>query len=135
VISVAQLLNGAAPIGSKVTVRGWVRSKRESKVGICFIAIHDGSCFDTLQIIAPNTLENYKTEVSNITTGCSLTITGKLSASEGGGQLVEIQAEDIVIVGWVEDPKNYPIAKKRHTFEYLRTQAHLDPGRMLKVLQ
>ena len=126
-ISVAKLLSKSVPMGSDVTVHGWVRSKRESKAGICFIAIHDGSCFDTLQIIASDTLHNYESEILNITTGCSLTITGKLSASEGGGQLVEIQAEDIAIVGWVEDPQNYPIAKKRHSFEYLRTQAHLRP--------
>ena len=125
--SVVNLLSDKVPVGSEVTVRGWVRSKRESKAGFCFIAIHDGSCFDTLQIIAPNTLDNYESEISNITTGCSLTITGKLSASEGGGQLVEIQAKSIAVVGWVEDPQNYPIAKKRHSFEYLRTQAHLRP--------
>ena len=125
--SVVKLLSDEVPVGSEVTVRGWVRSKRESKAGFCFIAIHDGSCFDTLQIIAPNTLDNYESEISNITTGCSLTITGRLSASEGGGQLVEIQAKSIAVVGWVEDPQNYPIAKKRHSFEYLRTQAHLRP--------
>ena len=125
--SVVKLLSDKVPVGSEVTVRGWVRSKRESKAGFCFIAIHDGSCFDTLQIIAPNTLDNYESEISNITTGCSLTITGRLSASEGGGQLVEIQAKSIAVVGWVEDPQNYPIAKKRHSFEYLRTQAHLRP--------
>ncbi len=125
--SVVKLLNDKVPVGSEVTVRGWVRSKRESKAGFCFIAIHDGSCFDTLQIIATNTLDNYESEISNITTGCSLTITGRLSASEGGGQLVEIQAKSIAVVGWVEDPQNYPIAKKRHSFEYLRTQAHLRP--------
>ncbi|MFL2528765.1 MAG: asparagine--tRNA ligase [Candidatus Azotimanducaceae bacterium] len=126
-ISVTKLLSGTVPIGSEVSVRGWVRSKRESKAGICFIALHDGSCFETLQIVAPNTLENYESEISNITTGCSLTISGKLSASEGSGQSLEIQAESVVVVGWVDDPKNYPIAKKRHTFEYLRTQAHLRP--------
>ena len=125
--SVVKLLSDKVPVGSEVTVRGWVRSKRESKAGFCFIAIHDGSCFDTLQIIATNTLDNYESEISNITTGCSLTITGRLSASEGGGQLVEIQAKSIAVVGWVEDPQNYPIAKKRHSFEYLRTQAHLRP--------
>ena len=125
--SVMKLLSDKVPVGSEVTVRGWVRSKRESKAGFCFIAIHDGSCFDTLQIIAPNTLDNYKSEISNITTGCSLTISGRLSASEGGGQLVEIQAKSIAVVGWVEDPQNYPIAKKRHSFEYLRAQAHLRP--------
>ena len=125
--SVVKLLSDKVPVGSEVTVRGWVRSKRESKAGFCFIAIHDGSCFDTLQIIAPNTLDNYESEISNITTGCSLAITGRLSASKGGGQLVEIQAKSIAVVGWVEDPQNYPIAKKRHSFEYLRTQAHLRP--------
>ena len=125
--SVVKLLGDKVPVGSEVTVHGWVRSKRESKAGFCFIAIHDGSCFDTLQIIAPNTLDNYESEISNITTGCSLAITGRLSASKGGGQLVEIQAKSIAVVGWVEDPQNYPIAKKRHSFEYLRTQAHLRP--------
>ena len=125
--SVAQLLGGDLPTDSTVEVQGWVRSKRDSKAGISFIAVHDGSCFDAIQTVVPNTLNNYESEVLEITTGCAVSISGKLVESEGRGQSVEIQAEEVVVVGWVDDPETYPVAKKRHTFEYLRTQAHLRP--------
>ncbi len=125
--SVAQLLGGELPIDAEVNIQGWVRSKRDSKAGISFIAVHDGSCFNAIQAVVPNTLANYDSEVLEITTGCAVSISGKLLESEGRGQSVEIQAEDVVVVGWVDNPETYPVAKKRHTFEYLRTQAHLRP--------
>ena len=125
--SVAQLLGGELPIDAEVNIQGWVRSKRNSKAGISFIAVHDGSCFNAIQAVVPNTLANYDSEVLEITTGCAVSISGKLLESEGRGQSVEIQAEDVVVVGWVDNPETYPVAKKRHTFEYLRTQAHLRP--------
>ncbi|HAK52951.1 MAG TPA: asparagine--tRNA ligase [Gammaproteobacteria bacterium] len=125
--SVAQLLSGDLPNEAEVNVQGWVRSKRDSRAGISFIAVHDGSCFDAIQAVIPNTLNNYESEVLEITTGCAVSISGKLVESEGRGQSVEIQADDVVVVGWVDDPETYPVAKKRHTFEYLRTQAHLRP--------
>jgi asparaginyl-tRNA synthetase len=115
------------PLGEVVTVRGWLRSKRDSKAGISFLAVHDGSTFDAIQAVAPDTLANYETEVLGLTTGCAVVVEGELVASQGKGQSVEIQASRVEVVGVVDDPETYPIAKKRHTFEYLRTQAHLRP--------
>ena len=114
-----------AELGQSVTVKGWLRSKRDSKAGISFLAIHDGTCFDPIQAVVPNTLANYESEVLALSTGCAVEVSGELVASEGKGQSVEIQASEVVVVGMVDDPESYPIAKKRHTFEYLRTQAHL----------
>lgn len=114
-----------AELGQSVTVKGWLRSKRDSKAGISFLAIHDGSCFDPIQAVVPNTLANYESEVLALSTGCAVEVSGELVASEGKGQSVEIQASEVMVVGMVDDPESYPIAKKRHTFEYLRTQAHL----------
>ena len=126
-IDIAKLLAGDTPIGSQVVIEGWVRSKRDSKAGISFVAVHDGSSFDPIQAVVPNTLPNYSDQVLQISTGCAVRIKGELVASEGKGQQVEIQASDVEVIGWVDDPESYPIAKKRHTFEYLRTVAHLRP--------
>ena len=125
--SVARLLAKAVAIDTEVTIQGWVRSKRDSKAGVSFIAVHDGSCFDAMQAVVPKELPNYKTEVLTITTGCSVRIRGILVVSEGRGQDVEIKADSVTVTGRIDDPESYPIAKKRHTFEYLRTQAHLRP--------
>jgi asparaginyl-tRNA synthetase len=126
-VSIASALKGDIPVGETVTVRGWIRSKRDSKAGFSFLAIHDGSCFDAIQAVAPNELTNYEEEVLHITTGCAVSVTGELVKSEGKGQSLEIQAHAVEVIGTVDDPETYPIAKKRHTFEYLRTQAHLRP--------
>ncbi|MBK6286920.1 MAG: asparagine--tRNA ligase [Pseudomonadales bacterium] len=125
--SVVALLGGTVPVGEVVRVNGWVRSKRDSKAGISFVEIHDGSCFHSIQAVVPDSLGNYRSEVLQIGTGCSVCVTGVLAASEGKGQAVEIQASEVAVLGWVEDPESYPIAKKRHSFEYLRTVAHLRP--------
>lgn len=125
--SITALLRGDASIDTTVTVKGWVRSKRDSKAGISFIAVHDGSCFDAIQAVVPSELDNYTTDVLPISTGCAVIIEGTLVASQGKGQSVEIQASRVEVVGLVDDPETYPIAKKRHTFEYLRTVAHLRP--------
>ncbi|WP_462290453.1 asparagine--tRNA ligase [Haliea sp.] len=126
-VSVAAALRGDLPLGSTVTVRGWLRSKRDSKAGISFLAVHDGSSFDPIQAVAPASLGNYESEVLKLSTGCAVCVRGELVASQGQGQALEIQASEVEVVGWVEDAEAYPIAKKRHTFEYLRTQAHLRP--------
>ena len=123
--SVKNLLGDEALIGSRVTVQGWLRSKRDSKAGISFLAVNDGSHFDSLQCVAPKELENYEDEVLKLSTGCAVIVSGELVASQGGGQSVEIQASCVELIGGIDDPESYPIAKKRHTFEYLRTQAHL----------
>ncbi len=126
-VSVAAALGGEVATGQPVTVRGWIRSKRDSKAGISFLAIHDGTCFDPIQAVVPNELDNYESEVLPITTGCSVIVSGELVESQGKGQSVEIQATAVEVLGWVEDAEHYPIAKKRHSFEYLRTVAHLRP--------
>jgi len=126
-VDVASLLKGNVPTGTRVTVKGWVRTRRDSKAGLSFIHVHDGSGFDPIQVVAPATLPNYESEVKRLTSGCSLTATGTLSASQGQGQAVEIQAESVEVVGWVEDPETYPIQPKKSSFEYLREVAHLRP--------
>lgn len=124
-VAVKALAADSSLIGQSVTVKGWLRSKRDSKAGISFLAIHDGTCFDPIQAVVPNTLVNYESEVLPLSTGCAVAVTGELVESQGKGQTVEIQASAVEVVGGVDDPEAYPIAKKRHTFEYLRTQAHL----------
>lgn len=122
---VAQAL--AAKPGAKATVKGWVRTRRDSKAGLSFITLSDGSCFDTLQIVASAELSNYAEEVQKLTTGCSIEATGELVESQGKGQSVELRADAVRVVGWVDDPDTYPVSAKRHTFEYLREVAHLRP--------
>ena len=126
-VTIGSALRGDVEVGQHISVRGWIRSKRDSKAGISFLAIHDGSCFDAIQAVVPSDLENYEQEVLPITTGCAVIVTGELVESQGKGQSVEIQATAVEVVGWVEDAESYPIAKKRHSFEYLRTVAHLRP--------
>jgi asparaginyl-tRNA synthetase len=125
--TVESALKGRVAVGQQVTVRGWLRSKRDSKAGISFLAVHDGSCFDAIQAVVPAALANYETELLHLSTGCAVVVSGELVASQGKGQAVEIQASRVQVVGWVDDPETYPVAKKRHSFEYLRTQAHLRP--------
>ena len=121
------ILSGDVVLKSEVTVTGWVRSKRDSKFGISFLDINDGSSFDGVQVIVPSDLANYESDVLKISTGCAVKITGILVESEGKGQKVEIKAIAVDVCGWIDEPESYPIAKKRHSFEYLRTVAHLRP--------
>ncbi|HVT88280.1 MAG TPA: asparagine--tRNA ligase [Tepidisphaeraceae bacterium] len=125
--SVLDALRGKIPVGSQVSVKGWLRTRRDSKGGFSFLAINDGSCFDSIQVVAPNTLVNYTSEIVHATTGASVIATGTLVQSQGKGQSFEIQASDVKIVGLVENPDTYPIQPKPHTMEYLRQVAHLRP--------
>ena len=127
VVPVADVLLGQVAVGSDVTVRGWVRTRRDSKAGISFVAVYDGSCFNPVQAVVNNSLPNYQSEVLRLTTGCSVIVTGKVVESPGQGQSFEIQATAIEVVGWVDDPDTYPMAAKRHSIEYLREVAHLRP--------
>ena len=124
--AISELFTSGA-IDSTVSIAGWVRSRRDSKAGLSFVAVNDGSSFDSVQAVVPDTLNNYESDVKKLSAGCAVRITGTLVESAGKGQSVEIQATDVEVVGWVDDPESYPIAKKRHTFEYLRTVAHLRP--------
>src|SRR3954467_7879620 len=126
-VDVASVLKGAIPAGSPVAVRGWVRTRRDSKAGLSFIHVHDGYCFDPLQVVAPATLASYDSEIRKLTSGCSVVARGVVTASQGQGQAVELQAESVDVVGWVDDPEADPIQPKRASFEYLRDVAHLRP--------
>src|SRR3954464_6072449 len=126
-VDIASILAGTVAVGTTVAVRGWVRTRRDSKAGLSFIHVHDGSCFDPLQVVAPAGLSNYESEIKRLTTGCSVIATGTLAASQGQAQAVELQAESVAVVGWVEDPDTYPIQPKKTSFEYLREVAHLRP--------
>ena len=125
--SIDQIFKGSVAVGDEVIIKGWVRTRRTSKAGISFIALHDGSCFEAMQIVVPQELDNYDSEVVHLGAGCALIAKGTLVQSQGQGQSLEVQASQIDVVGTVDDPATYPMAKKRHTFEYLRTQAHLRP--------
>ncbi len=127
VVSVEHALAGKLPAGGEVTVRGWVRTRRDSKAGLSFVNVSDGSCFAPIQVVVPNSLGNYESEVKHLTAGCSVIATGTLVASQGQGQSFEIQAESLEVVGWVEDPETYPIQPKAHSLEFLREVAHLRP--------
>ena len=123
--AIVDILSGKIAPGSNVSARGWVRTRRDSKAGLSFIHLSDGSCFDLLQIVAPSTLANYESEILKITTGCSIAIEGTLKESEGKGQRFEVAADRIEVLGWVDDPETYPLAPKQHSFEHLRKVAHL----------
>ncbi len=127
VTSVEHALAGRIPVGGEVTVRGWVRTRRDSKAGVSFINLSDGSCFAPIQVVAPDTLPNYESEVKRLTSGCSVIVHGTLVESRGQGQKYEVQARSVEVVGWVDDPETYPIQPKPHSLEFLREVAHLRP--------
>ena len=123
--SVKQILGGRAPADQPVTVKGWVRTRRDSKAGISFVNLSDGSCFHPVQIVAPSTLPNYANEIAHLTAGCSIEASGLIVPSPAKGQPFEMQATEVKVIGWVDDPDTYPIQPKAHTMEYLREVAHL----------
>jgi asparaginyl-tRNA synthetase len=112
------------PGSGPVRVQGWVRTKRDSKGGLSFIELNDGSCLQGLQVVAERSLENYEEDVVTIGTGCSILVEGPIVESVGRGQAVELRAERVRILGRA-DPEDYPLQKKRHSFEFLRQMAHL----------
>ena len=122
---IARLLKGDH-VGEEVVARGWVRTKRDSKGGFSFLEINDGSCLKNIQAIASADLDNYATEVSKLSAGCSVIVEGVLMESPGKGQAVEIKATRVRVVGWAAGDE-YPLQKKRHSFEFLREIAHLRP--------
>jgi asparaginyl-tRNA synthetase len=124
---IVDLLNGTVSPGTDVTVKGWIRTRRDSKAGLSFLHVHDGTCFNPIQVVVPGSLPNYETDVLRLTTGCSVEIDGTLVASVGRGQAFEVQAAAARVDGWVDNPDTYPISPKRHTYEYLREVAHLRP--------
>src|ERR1700682_3300560 len=125
--SCAAILAGRAPKDTPVTVQGGVRPRRDSKAGISFVTVSDGSCFNAVQVVAPNTLANYNDEVMRLTAGCAVEATGTIVPSPAKGQPFEMQASAIRVVGWGEAPDSYPIQPKPHSLEFLREVAHLRP--------
>lgn len=119
---VAKLLSSDKPL-PEVLVKGWVKTRRDAK-DFSFIEINDGSCLKNIQVIASCNLSNYE-EIKKLNTGSSLAIRGALMESLGGNQKFELKAEEITIYGLADD--SYPLQKKKHTDEYLRTIAHLRP--------
>src|ERR1700741_1218654 len=126
-IDVSAVLKGKAATGSRVTVRGWVRTRRDSKAGLSFIHVPDGSCFAPLQVVPAAARPNYESEIKKLTSGCSVVATGTLAANQGQGQAVEIQAESVDPVGWAAGSEPYPIQPKKPSLESLREVAHLRP--------
>jgi asparaginyl-tRNA synthetase len=124
---ISHIVTGRLPVDTSVTVAGWVRTRRDSKAGLSFIHVSDGSCFATMQIVAPKELANYESEILKLTAGCSVVAKGKLVASQGKGQAFEVLADSIEVAGWVDDPDTYPISPKQHSMEHLREVAHLRP--------
>jgi asparaginyl-tRNA synthetase len=113
-------------IGRQVTLQGWVRTRRDSKAGFSFIELNDGSCFGNIQVIADGQLPNYESEIKKLTAGSSISVIGLVKESPGKGQATEIQAAEVTLHG-LADVDTYPLQKKRHSFEFLRTIAHLRP--------
>jgi asparaginyl-tRNA synthetase len=126
-LTCANILAGNAGAESEITLKGWVRTRRDSKAGISFVNVSDGSCFHPVQIVAPSSLPNYTDEVLHLTAGCAVEATGIIVPSQAKGQPFEMQASSIKVIGWVEDPDSYPIQPKQHSFEFLREVAHLRP--------
>ena len=110
----------------EVLVKGWVRTRRDSKGGFSFIEINDGSCLANIQVIIEHSLKEFSKVDKQITTGSCLAIIGRLVVSEGKGQKMEIQTVFIEVYG-TADVETFPLQKKRHSFEYLREIAHLRP--------
>ncbi|MFQ0993810.1 asparagine--tRNA ligase [Gilliamella sp. BG2] len=125
VAPIVDVLQGKIAVGSTISVQGWVRTRRDSKAGISFLAVYDGSCFDPIQAVIENNLPNYEQEILRLTAGCSVKVTGKVVESPGQGQKYELQATQVEVYGFVDDPETYPMAAKRHSIEYLREVAHL----------
>ncbi len=113
--------------GANARVTGWVRTRRDSKAGISFVNLSDGSCQGVLQLVVPNTLSNYTTEILRLTAGCSIEAEGVLVKGQGKTQSLELQVASLKVHGFVDDPDTYPIQPKAHTYEYLREVAHLRP--------
>ncbi|MCW5196595.1 asparagine--tRNA ligase [Buchnera aphidicola (Pemphigus obesinymphae)] len=126
IVPIVNLYLHRIPINSIIEVQGWIRSKRDSKSGISFLNVYDGSCFNSIQVVVSRDLVNYA-EVLRLTAGCSISIVGCLILSPGEKQNYEIQATVVEVIGWIEDPKSYPVSAKKHTVEYLRDIAHLRP--------
>ena len=124
-IRIAALLKDAE-FEQSVTVKGWVRTRRDSKNGFSFIELNDGSCMKNLQVVVDGDIPAYDATVKSVTTGASVAIEGTVKESPGKGQRVEVHATSMQVIGKA-DPASFPLQKKGHSFEFLREIAHLRP--------
>ena len=124
-IRIASVLR-TQPVGNSIEIKGWVKTRRDAKDNFSFLEINDGSCLANLQVVADSSLANYHEEVVKLSTGCSVAIQGELVASPAKGQSVELRASSLTVYGWAP-VDTYPLQKKRHSFEFLRSIAHLRP--------
>jgi asparaginyl-tRNA synthetase len=124
-LSVAQARRAEA-VGQEVILQGWIRTRRDSKAGFSFLELNDGSSQGNIQVLAEAALPNYESEIKQLSTGASVTVTGLVKASPAKGQATEVQAQSVVVHG-PADPDSYPLQKKQHSYEFLRTIAHLRP--------
>src|SRR5690349_24803738 len=113
-LTCADVLAGRAPKDTPVTVKGWVRTRRDSKAGISFVHVSDGSGFHPVQVVAPSTLPNYAGEFLHLTARCAIVATGTIVPSPAKCQPFEMQASAVRVVGWVGDPDSYSIQPKQH---------------------
>ncbi len=116
----------AESAGKSVRLQGWIRTRRDSKGGFSFLELNDGSSLAGMQVIADAKLDNYETEIKHLGAGASVTVEGEVKASPAQGQATELHADKVIVHG-LADPETYPLQKKRHSFEFLRTLAHLRP--------
>ena len=127
-VRIADLLSSSdTALGTTVHINGWIRTRRDSKAGLSFLQVSDGSCFASIQVVAKSALDNYETGILKLTAGASVTVEGEVVASRGKGQSIELQALRVDVIGLVDDPDTYPIQPKQHSMEYLRDVAHLRP--------
>ncbi len=130
--TIKEILAGRVDVGAPVVIEGWIRTRRDSKAGLSFLQVHDGSCFDGIQAVAEAALANYESEILHLTTHCSVRIEGTLVESLGKGQRFEVKAARVDVIGWVENPDSYPVSAKRHSMEHLRSVAHLTAHQHLR---
>ena len=118
--SISEVFAERGRVGERLEVRGWVRTRRDSKAGLSFIHLSDGSSFHPVQVVAPKDLANYEKDILHLTAGCAIEATGSIVPSPAKGQPFEMQAQEIRVVGRVDDPDTYPIQPKPHSLEFLR---------------
>lgn len=122
---IIDVLAGNVPIGTEILIQGWVRTRRDVNAELSFVHVNDGSCLGNLQVVADASLPNFATEVTRVSTSCSVAVRGTVIESPAKGQAVELKPSEFEVVGWVDDPETYPMPQKRHSMEHLRENAHL----------
>jgi asparaginyl-tRNA synthetase len=120
---IRELIESEKPL-DQILLKGWIRTRRDSKT-FSFLEINDGSCLKNMQVVAGEALSNYETEIKKLNTGSAVAVIGELVESKGGGQRWEVRANQIEVISL--SPDSFPLQKKRHTDEYLRSIAHLRP--------